>query len=121
MTEPTDLKAIPHHQTPWSYRDKPWGFEVLWLFDENLGIAAKILHIRKGQKLSLQYHNEKLEYMKLFTGEAYINGEYMNKGATYRIAPGVVHRVHAITTCKIIEVSTTQLDDVVRLMDDYGR
>jgi mannose-6-phosphate isomerase len=109
--------------------DKPWGWELIWA-DTHLYVG-KILFVRAGQSLSLQFHNEKDEswYVesgraKLELGEAgqgILSTEVIGAGACFHYAPGTVHRVTAIEDTTILEVSTPHLDDVVRLEDQYGR
>jgi mannose-6-phosphate isomerase len=109
--------------------DKPWGWELIWA-DTDLYVG-KILFVRAGQSLSLQFHNEKDEswYVesgraKLELGEAgqgILSTEVIRAGACFHYAPGTVHRVTAIEDTTILEVSTPHLDDVVRLEDQYGR
>ena len=117
----------------WAYEprrvDKPWGWELIWA-DTDLYVG-KILFVRAGQSLSLQFHNEKDEswYVesgraKLELGEAgqgILSTEVIREGACFHYAPGTVHRVTAIEDTTILEVSTPHLDDVIRLEDAYGR
>jgi mannose-6-phosphate isomerase len=108
--------------------EKPWGYELIWAHtDEYVG---KILHVNAGESLSLQYHEEKDETIFLFTGEmrfwAGPSAEdlpevNLGPGEAFRVTPGTVHRMQAVTDCDILEVSTPQLDDVVRIQDRYGR
>jgi mannose-6-phosphate isomerase-like protein (cupin superfamily) len=106
---------------------KPWGSELV--FAENDRYAGKILHIEPGQLLSLQYHERKDETFYVLKGEVHLtieeNGERrelrLPEGSTYRIRPGVRHRMRAVDACELIEVSSPELDDVVRLEDAYGR
>jgi mannose-6-phosphate isomerase-like protein (cupin superfamily) len=109
--------------------EKPWGWELIWaVADEYVG---KVLFVKAGESLSLQFHNEKDEswYVesgraKLELGEAgqgVLNSEVVGEGACFRYRPGTVHRVTAIEDTTILEVSTPHLDDVVRLEDRYGR
>jgi mannose-1-phosphate guanylyltransferase len=107
--------------------DKPWGYEILYAQSESY--AGKILHIYKGECISLQFHNVKDETILLSQGsmelEVEENGRLitilMKPGESYRIMPKVRHRFLAIEECEILEVSTPQLDDVIRLEDKYGR
>ena len=109
--------------------EKPWGWELIWA-DTDLYVG-KILFVRAGQSLSLQFHNEKDEswYVengraRLELGEAgqgVLSTEVIRAGACFHYAPGTVHRVTAIEDTTILEVSTPHLDDVVRLEDQYGR
>ena len=106
---------------------KPWGHEIV--FAENERYAGKILHIEPGHRLSLQYHERKDETLYVLTGEVYlqvdVEGELkemrLGPGDVYRIRPGVRHRMRAESVCELVEVSSPELDDVVRLEDAYGR
>jgi mannose-6-phosphate isomerase-like protein (cupin superfamily) len=109
--------------------DKPWGYELIWaLTDEYCG---KLLFVKAGESLSLQFHREKDESWYLHTGRAEIemgnpgdktpNREVVGPGAAFRIRPGTIHRVKALEDTFILEVSTAQIEDVVRLEDRYGR
>jgi mannose-6-phosphate isomerase len=109
--------------------EKPWGWELIWAHAEDY--AGKILFVRAGQSLSLQFHNEKDESWYVESGraelelgdagQAVLNTEVIATGACFRFRPGTVHRVTALEDTTILEVSTPQLDDVVRLEDAYGR
>jgi mannose-6-phosphate isomerase len=109
--------------------EKPWGWELIWA-DTELYVG-KILFVRAGQSLSLQFHNEKDESWYVqegrarlelgAVGQAVLNQEVIAAGASFRYRPGTVHRVTAIEDTTILEVSTPHLDDVVRLEDKYGR
>jgi mannose-6-phosphate isomerase len=107
---------------------KPWGHEIIWARSDRY--VGKILHINAGQELSVQYHNKKDETIYLLAGEmAYrvqgSSGELedvqLKLGESFRNTPGVVHQMVAVTDCDVLEVSTPELDDVVRLSDKYGR
>ena len=106
---------------------KPWGREVI--FAENERYAGKVLHLSAGHALSLQYHERKDETLYVLEGEVQLeveeNGEMRNRtlspGEAYRIRPGVKHRMRAERPCVVFEVSSPELDDVVRLEDAYGR
>ena len=106
---------------------KPWGHELI--FAENERYAGKILHIDPGHSLSLQYHEKKDETLYVLSGEVYLLVEVdgamqelkLGRGETYRILPGVRHRMRAETVCELVEVSSPELTDVVRLEDAYGR
>ena len=109
--------------------EKPWGWELIWAHAE--AYVGKILFIRTGHSLSLQFHREKDESWYVESGraqlelgnsgDAILNTEVIAAGACFRFRPGTVHRVTALEDTTIIEVSTPQLDDVVRLEDAYGR
>ncbi len=103
--------------------DKPWGREILLAVEEEY--VGKILEVKAGKRLSLQYHKEKKETMYLLEGrmKLTLDDETMvvEAGKSITINPGTIHRVEALEDVKIIEVSTIQLDDIVRLEDDYKR
>ena len=108
--------------------DKPWGYETIWA--EGDSFVGKVLHIEAGHRLSLQFHRSKDEAILIQSGtiELLLEDEFgevvsreMTVGDSARILPGRRHRFIALTTCKVVEVSTPQLDDVVRIEDDYGR
>jgi len=106
---------------------KPWGYERIWAHSERY--AGKVLHINAGQELSVQYHSSKDETVHLLSGELVYRvklGEELEDvrlktGESFRIRPGTVHQMLAVTDCDVLEVSTPELDDVVRLSDKYGR
>lgn len=106
---------------------KPWGYETIWAVTDQY--VGKVLHIKAGQSLSLQYHNQKDETIHLLSGEMIyrvkIDGELqdvqLKAGESYRNEPGTVHQMEAVTDCDVLEASTPHLDDVVRLTDRYGR
>jgi mannose-1-phosphate guanylyltransferase len=103
--------------------DKPWGRESWWA--ETPAYLGKILEVRAGHKLSLQYHREKLETLLFYQGEGVLtlagNETPIRPGLTVTINPGVPHRIAAGTDLTIFEVSTPHPEDVVRLEDAYGR
>ena len=108
--------------------EKPWGFELL--FAHTSKYAGKVIFVRKGHRLSLQYHREKDESMYIHEGKALIEIEgsdgrlvqsVAQPGYCLRISPGTKHRLKAIEDTTIFEVSTPELEDVERLEDDYGR
>lgn len=107
--------------------EKPWGHEIVYA--ANSKYAGKILVVRAGERLSLQYHEKKDESIYLLSGELDLAVEEegqlvtrrLHPGEAYHIAPGVKHRMIGVTECQIAEVSTPELDDVVRLEDSYGR
>ena len=106
---------------------KPWGHELI--FAENEKYAGKILHLEGGHSLSLQYHERKDETLFVLEGELMlmveVDGEMrplrLARGEAFRIRPGVRHRLVADRSCDVVEVSSPELDDVVRLEDSYGR
>jgi len=117
----------------WSFEvrkvEKPWGHELIWALSETY--CGKVLFVKAGAALSLQFHNEKDESWLVQSGRArlelgdvgqkVLNEEVIAAGAAFRYRPGTVHRVTALEDTTILEVSTPQLDDVVRLEDLYGR
>jgi mannose-6-phosphate isomerase len=120
VTLPEAVKVIP----------KPWG-EERWLAHTDR-YAGKLLILRKGHRLSLQYHERKHETqyvdsgrIKYTLGSVDRPGEYeeliAEAGTTVMLPPGAVHRMEALEDSRFFEMSTPELTDVVRLEDDYGR
>jgi mannose-6-phosphate isomerase len=109
--------------------EKPWGHELIWALSETY--CGKVLFVRAGAALSLQFHNMKDESWLVQSGRAKLelgevgqqalHEEVVGPGAAFRYRPGTVHRVTAIEDTTILEVSTPHLDDIVRLEDLYGR
>jgi mannose-6-phosphate isomerase-like protein (cupin superfamily) len=109
--------------------EKPWGYELIWAEAEDY--VGKVLFVKAGESLSLQFHRVKDESWLVqdgraklelgSAGDAMLKEEVIAAGATFRFRPGTVHRITALEDTTIIEVSTAQLDDVVRLEDRYGR
>ena len=109
--------------------DKPWGHELIWSVTDEY--AGKLLFVKAGESLSLQFHREKDESWYVLEGKVELElgapgqgilaSEVVGPGSSFRFPPGTVHRVTALDDATIIEVSTPQLDDVVRLEDAYGR
>lgn len=106
---------------------KPWGYEMI--FAETDKYIGKIIHIKMGEKLSRQYHNQKDETFLIQEGEMllelgdkeFLTEKRMKPGDTYHCKPGTIHRMIGITDVSLIEVSTPEISDVVRLEDKYGR
>ena len=106
---------------------KPWGHEIIWAHTDRY--VGKILHIKAGEKLSVQYHDRKDETVYVLSGElkywVRVEGEMrdmrLGVGQAFRITPGTIHAPEAVTDCDLLEASTPELDDVVRLSDRYGR
>ncbi len=118
----TGGKVVAEHVT------KPWGHETIWARTDRY--VGKILHVRAGESLSLQYHREKDETMRVLAGTIALEvgaerGERqrvrLGPGDAFHLPPGTRHRVIALEDADILEVSTPELDDVVRLEDRYGR
>ncbi|MCX6010873.1 MAG: cupin domain-containing protein [Chloroflexi bacterium] len=107
--------------------EKPWGFELL--FAQTPKYAGKLIFVKKGHRLSLQYHEKKDETMYFHQGKALLEIEddgqmvpvMLEPGQSIRIPPHTRHRLKALEDSTIFEVSTPELDDIVRLEDDYGR
>ena len=106
---------------------KPWGYEIIWAHTDRY--VGKVLHINAGHALSVQYHTHKDETVYLLKGEMKywvklgddLEDVRLREGDAFRITPGTVHYMEAVTDCDILEASTPELDDVVRLEDRYGR
>ena len=107
--------------------EKPWGYEVRFICTDRY--AGKLLFIKAGAQLSLQYHEIKDEAFYVRSGTldlvlgrgAEQSTERLVPGDWRHIAPGTVHRFRGVTDCELFEVSTPELDDVVRIEDDFGR
>jgi mannose-6-phosphate isomerase len=107
--------------------EKPWGYELIWAHTDRY--VGKILHINRGESLSYQYHVVKDETVRLLSGvlemEVELEGERKTlrfaPGESLHIVPGMKHRMIAVEDCDVVEVSTPELDDVIRLEDRYGR
>lgn len=108
--------------------EKPWGHELIWARTDRY--VGKVLHVKAGNALSLQYHERKDETIHLLTGRMKfevgpgadaLEEVELQQGQSFRIVPGTVHRMTALTDVDILESSTPDLDDVVRLEDRYGR
>ena len=118
---------------PWAFEprkvEKPWGYELIWAETDNY--VGKVLFVKAGESLSLQFHRVKDESWLVqqgraklelgSAGDAMLAQEVIGAGATFRFRPGTVHRITALEDTTIVEVSTNHLDDVVRLEDRYGR
>jgi mannose-6-phosphate isomerase len=108
--------------------EKPWGYELIWALSDHY--CGKVLFVRAGEALSLQYHERKDETIHLQSGSAEVEignaqdsttVEVVSAGRSFRITPGTIHRLRALEDSVFLEVSTPHLDDVVRLEDRYGR
>lgn len=117
MSGRSDVTVVP----------KPWGHEIIWANTNRY--VGKILHITAGHALSIQYHERKDETIYLLSGEIIyrvkeqeeLRDVQLRVGEAYRVTPGTVHQMEAVTDCDVLEASTPDLDDVVRLSDRYGR
>ena len=110
-----------------SKTEKPWGYELLWAKTDTY--VGKVIHIKAGHALSLQYHERKVETILVFAGkmafeikegETLVTRE-MGPGDRVHVPSNTIHRMTAIEDVDVFEVSTPELDDVVRLEDRYGR
>lgn len=108
--------------------DKPWGYELWWALTDSY--AGKILHVERGHRLSLQFHERKDESAYLMSGRLLlIKGPSENEltttelvpGDVWRNEPGEVHTIEAVEDSDVLEASTADLDDVIRISDNYGR
>lgn len=104
--------------------DKPWGYEEIWAQTEQY--VGKILYIRAGHRLSLQYHERKIETIRVLEGTLTMQigdtEHELRAGDVQHIPCGTLHRMAARTDdVRVVEVSTPELDDVVRVEDDYQR
>ena len=108
--------------------EKPWGHEMIWAVTDRY--VGKVLHIKAGHRLSLQYHRKKDETVMVWAGkmhfEHFAEGQApqikeMGPGDAFHVTPLLRHRMIAVEDTDVFEVSTTELDDVVRLEDAYGR
>ncbi len=106
---------------------KPWGHETIWAVTEDY--VGKVLHVKAGHALSLQYHNRKDETMHVLSGELILRtrpGETLlerpfRAGESVHIPATLVHQIEAVVDTDVLEASTPELDDLVRLQDRYGR
>lgn len=112
-----DIRRVP----------KPWGYELIFAHTDRY--VGKILHINRGESLSLQFHEMKEETLYVVEGELRLTIEHdgdrrelmLRKGEAFHIPPRLIHRMEAVADTDVAEVSTPELDDVVRLEDRYGR
>jgi len=107
--------------------EKPWGYELIWAKTDRY--VGKILHIEPGHVLSLQYHNKKDESIHVLKGEIVLRIQQgdtlierpLREGESFHIQPKVIHQFEAVLSSDLLEASTPEIDDVVRLKDRYGR
>lgn len=108
--------------------EKPWGFEIIWAHTDRY--VGKILHINAGHRLSYQFHREKEETIYVLSGSLRLHfalGDEepqvrdLEQGSVFHVKPGTRHRFEAVEEVELLEASTPELDDVVRLEDAYGR
>jgi mannose-6-phosphate isomerase-like protein (cupin superfamily) len=122
------VDAIGASMTEVPYRvEKPWGYELVWAQTDRY--VGKILHVNAGEVLSLQYHNEKDETMHVLRGELILRTKESDElserafkaGDSVRIPPGLIHQIEAVEDSDVLEASSPEIDDLVRLEDRYGR
>lgn len=128
LTSP-NLGGLDKFATEPTKVEKPWGHELIWANTDKY--AGKTLFLKAGESLSLQFHKVKDEAWYVLSGraevelggvgEGMLNREIVGAGAAFHFPPGTVHRVTAVEDTTILEVSTPDLDDIVRLEDRYGR
>ena len=124
-----NLEGVDRWATEPRRVEKPWGHELIWALTDTY--CGKVLFVKAGHALSLQFHREKDESWLVQSGrvklelgdagESVLLQEVVGPGAAFHYRPGTVHRVTALEDTTILEVSTPHLDDVVRLEDAYGR
>jgi mannose-6-phosphate isomerase len=123
-----NLLDLDRFRVPLERVEKPWGYEVLYALTERY--CGKLLFIRKGEQLSLQFHKQKDEVIYVHQGRIELevgepgrtpDREVVGPGHAFRFTPGTVHRWRALEDTLVLEVSTPDVDDVVRLEDRYGR
>lgn len=109
--------------------EKPWGHEVIWAHTDRY--VGKVLHVRAGHVLSVQYHERKDETMHVLNGELILRiwstataapeERPFLAGQSVHLVPGTIHSIEAVVDSDVLEASTPELDDIVRLTDLYGR
>ena len=124
-----NLEGVDRFASELTKVDKPWGHELIFAVTDRY--AGKLLVVNAGESLSLQFHKVKDEAWYVLegraqlelgaAGEGVLNTEVVAAGASFHFPPGTVHRLRAIEDTTILEVSTPELEDVVRLEDRYGR
>lgn len=125
--ERSSRRGHPRPESPLRV-EKPWGHEIVWAHTDLY--AGKTLHVKAGHSLSLQFHEEKDETLYLLSGSLRfrvgpgldsLQDVQLTEGTAIRIEPGVLHWIEAHSDTVLLEVSTPELDDVVRVRDRYGR
>ncbi len=128
MTDSPNLLDLDRFSADVTRVEKPWGYEIIFAHTEHY--VGKLLFVRAGEQLSLQFHKEKDETIYVHEGKIELeigepggplDTEIVGPGHSFRIKPGTVHRWRALEDSAVLEASTPQLDDVVRLEDRYGR
>ncbi len=128
MTESPNLVDLDRFASGVRRVEKPWGYEIVYALTDRY--CGKLLFVRAGEELSLQFHREKDEVIYVHEGRIELeigapggplDREVVGPGRAFRLEPGVVHRWRALEDAVILETSTPEIDDVVRLEDRYGR
>ena len=128
MTESPNLLDLDRFATDVLRVEKPWGYEIVFAHTDRY--VGKLLFIRKDEQLSLQFHNVKDEVIYVHEGRieleigepgGALDVEVVGVGHAFRLTPGTVHRWRALEDSVVLEASTPELDDVVRIEDRYGR
>ena len=123
-----NLLDLDRFAVPVKRVEKPWGYELIYAATDRY--CGKIIFINAGEELSLQFHKKKDETMYVQSGRVEfeigdpgkpVDSEVIAPGRAFHIAPGTVHRIRALEDTVIVEVSTPELEDIVRLEDKYGR
>jgi mannose-6-phosphate isomerase len=123
-----NLLDLDRFAVPIKRNDKPWGYELVYASTEQY--CGKVIFVKAGEQLSLQFHREKDETIYVHSGRVEfeigdpgrpVDVEVVGPGRAFHLPPGTVHRVRALDDSILLEASTPQLDDVVRLEDRYGR
>jgi len=128
VTDSPNLVDLDRFATDVQRVEKPWGYEIVYAVTDRY--CGKVLFIRAGEELSLQFHRRKDEVIYVHAGRIEleigdpggpVDQEVVGPGRAFHLAPGVVHRWRALEDTVVLETSTPELDDVVRLEDRYGR
>jgi mannose-6-phosphate isomerase len=128
VTDSPNLVDLDRFATDVQRVEKPWGYEIVYALTDRY--CGKVLFIRAGEELSLQFHRRKDEVIYVHAGRIEleigdpggpVDQEVVGPGRAFHLAPGVVHRWRALEDTVVLETSTPELDDVVRLEDRYGR
>lgn len=129
MSAPTNREGLERYAGELRKVEKPWGWELIFAHTDRY--CGKVLFVRAGHQLSLQYHREKDETLYVHSGLVEfeigpspgddLRAATVGPGTAFRLEPGTVHRLRGIEDTVLLEVSTPELDDVVRLEDRYGR
>jgi mannose-6-phosphate isomerase len=123
-----NLLDLDRFAVPVKRVEKPWGYELVYAVTGTY--CGKLIFVKAGEQLSLQFHKEKDETIYIHSGRAEfeigepgkpVDVEVVGPGRAFHLPPGTVHRISALEDTVLLEASTPQLEDVVRLEDRYGR